>query len=316
MRAPAVEIATGKILGTRDRGIYSFKGIPYGGPTDGENRFMPPTPPAPWTGTRDATRYGQACWQPPDVTPSTYYLMGASGVGEMGEDCLKLNVWTPGLKDNARRPVMVWLHGGGFFAGSGDHLPFYDGASLARTGDVVFVSVNHRLGIFGYLYLEELCGEKYAGSGNAGMLDIVQALKWVRDNIEVFGGDPGNVTIFGESGGGAKVSTLQAMPAAKGLFHKAISESGPGAVERTTEHAVGIARQLLAVFGLKPEQAGELHKMRTDMIYAGWMAMKPENRFPYRPFCAGRRWQSAAVPPVHPRCGPHGGQYTAFNWHE
>ena len=115
MRAPAVEIATGKILGTKDNGIYSFKGIPYGGPTDGGNRFMPPTPPAPWTGTRDATRYGQACWQPPDVTPSTYYLMGASGVGEMGEDCLKLNVWTPGLKDNVKRPVMVWLHGGGFF---------------------------------------------------------------------------------------------------------------------------------------------------------------------------------------------------------
>jgi para-nitrobenzyl esterase len=275
MKAPIIEIATGKIKGTLDKGVYSFKGIPYGGPTDGENRFMPPTPPAPWTGTRDAARYGQACWQPPDVTASTYGLMGAAGIGEMGEDCLKLNVWTPGLKDKARRPVMVWLHGGGFFAGSGDHSPFYEGASLARTGDIVFVSVNHRLGIFGHLYLEELCGEKYAGSGNAGMLDIIQALKWVRDNIAVFGGDPGNVTIFGESGGGGKVATMQAMPAAKGLFHKAISESGPGTRQRTTAEANDVARQLLAVFGLRPEQAGELHKMRTDMIYAAWATMKP-----------------------------------------
>ena len=279
MKAPIVDIATGKLRGTLDKGIYSFKGIPYGGPTDGANRFMPPTPPAAWTGTRDATRYGQACWQPPDVTPGTYRLMGASGISEMGEDCLKLNIWTPGLKDNAKRPVMVWLHGGGFFIGSGDHLPMYDGASLARTGDIVYVSVNHRLGIFGYLYLEELCGEKFAGSGNAGMVDIVQALKWVRDNIEVFGGDPGNVTIFGESGGGAKVSALEAMPSAKGLFHKAICESGRGALEREAKPATAVARQVLDAFGLKPEQAGELQKMRADMIFSGWMALKQESGF-------------------------------------
>jgi para-nitrobenzyl esterase len=285
MKAPTVEIATGKIRGTTVKGIHAFKGIPYGGPTDGENRFMPPTLPAPWTGTRDATRYGQACWQPPDVTPASYFLLGGIGIGEMGEDCLKLNVWTPGLSDGAKRPVLFWCHGGGFFCGSGDQIPYYEGANLARTGDVVVVTVNHRLGVFGYLYLRELCGEKYANSGIAGMLDIVQALKWVRDNISVFGGDPENVTIFGESGGGAKVATLQAMPAAKGLFHRAISQSGPGMRGRAgAEEATEIARAFLSKFGLKPEQAGTLHKMRADMIYSGWMALKPTVGMPVGQF--------------------------------
>jgi para-nitrobenzyl esterase len=285
MKAPTVEIATGKIRGITDKGIHAFKGIPYGGPTDGENRFMPPTPPAPWTGTRDATRYGQACWQPLDVTPMSWYLMGGAGIGEMGEDCLKLNVWTPGLSDGAKRPVLFWCHGGGFFCGSGDHLPLYEGASLARTGDVVVVSVNHRLGVFGYLYLEELCGEKYTGSGNAGMLDIVQALKWVRDNITVFGGDPKNVTIFGESGGGGKVATLQAMPAAKGLFHRAISESGPGQYGRAAkEEANKTTQEFLRAFNFKPEQVGALHKMRADMIYSAWLVLKPTAVMPMGQF--------------------------------
>jgi para-nitrobenzyl esterase len=215
----------------------------------------------------------------------TYWLMGGAGIGEMGEDCLKLNVWTPGLNDSAGRPVMVWLHGGGFFCGSGDHLPYYEGANLARTGNVVVVSVNHRLGVFGYLYLEELCGEKYTGSGNAGMLDIVQALKWVKENIVVFGGDPGNVTIFGESGGGAKVATLQAMPAARGLFHRAISQSGPGATGRSAKDAANqTARDFLAAFGLTPQTVGILHKMRADMIYTGWMALKPAAGMPMGQF--------------------------------
>jgi para-nitrobenzyl esterase len=298
MKNVTVEIASGKLLGKTDDGIHSFKGIPYGGPTDGQNRFMPPTPPEPWSGIRDATRYGQACWQPPDVTPMAYHLLGAVGIGQMGEDCLVLNVWTPGLNDRGKRPVMVWLHGGGFFCGSGDHIPYYDGASLARTGDVVVVSVNHRLGVFGYLYLEELAGEKYAGSGNAGMLDIVQALEWVRDNIEVFGGDPGNVTIFGESGGGAKVTALLAMPAAKGLFHRAVSQSGPGIRERAaTEDAAKVTREFLGTFGLRPEQVGALHKMRADMIYSGWAALKPAAGMPmgqFAPVVDGK------VLPAHP----------------
>jgi para-nitrobenzyl esterase len=307
MKAPTVEIATGKIRGTTDRGIHAFKGIPYGGPTDGENRFMPPTPPAPWTGTRDATRYGQACWQPPDINPSSFHLMGCVGIGEMGENCLVLNVWTPGLNDNAKRPVMVWLHGGGYFSGSGDHIPYCEGASLARTGDVVVVSVNHRLGVFGYLYLEEICGERYAGSGNAGMLDIVQALKWVRDNIAVLGGDPENVTIFGESGGGAKVATLQAMPSAKGLFHRAISESGPGVKGRAAvEEALQTGRQILAAFGLKPEQAGELHKMRADMIYSAWMTLKPAEGMPMGQFAPVVDGKALPCHPFDPVAAPSG----------
>jgi para-nitrobenzyl esterase len=231
-----------------------------------------------------------------------YHLLGGVGVGQMGEDCLVLNVWTPGLNDNAKRPVMVWLHGGGFFSGSGDHIPYYEGASLARTGDVVVVSVNHRLGVFGYLYLEGLCGEKYAGSGNAGMLDIVQALKWVRDNITVFGGDPGNVTIFGESGGGGKVATLQAMPAARGLFHRAISQSGPGARGRAAaEDANQTTREFLAAFGLRPEQVGALHKMRADMIYSGWTALKPAAGMPmgqFAPVVDGKVLPSHPFEPV------------------
>jgi para-nitrobenzyl esterase len=307
MKAPTVEIATGKIRGTTDKGIHAFKGIPYGGPTDSENRFMPPTPPAPWTGTRDTTRYGQACWQPADVTPASFHLLGGVGIGQMGEDCLMLNVWTPGLNDGAKRPVMVWLHGGGFFSGSGDHIPYYEGANLARTGDVVVVSVNHRLGVFGYLYLEELCGEKYTGSGNAGMLDIVQALKWVRDNITVLGGDPKNVTIFGESGGGAKVATLQAMPAAKGLFHRAVSQSGPGMRARAaSEEANQTTREFLGVFGLKPEQVGALHKMRADMIYSAWMGIKPASGMPMGQFAPVVDGKALPQHPFDPVAAPTG----------
>ena len=297
MTATTVEIASGKLRGITDDGIHSFKGIPYGGPTGGPNRFLPPVPPEPWTGIKDVTRYGQSCWQPPDVTPAAYHMLGALGIGQMGEDCLVLNVWTPGLNDRGKRPVMVWLHGGGFFAGSGDHAPFFDGASLARTGDVVVVSVNHRLGIFGYLYLEELAGEKYAGSGNAGMLDIVQALRWVRDNIAIFGGDPGNVMIFGESGGGAKVSVLMAMPAANGLFHRAVTQSGPGVREHTTEDASRTAQDILGAFGLKPKQVSVLHQMRADMIYSAWAALKPLAGLPmghFAPVVDGK------VLPAHP----------------
>ena len=297
MSETVVEIASGKLRGLTKRGIHSFKGIPYGGPTGGKNRFLPPKPAEPWLGIKEATSYGQACWQPLDVTPQTFAFMGAAGIGQMGEDCLVLNVWTPGLNDNKKRPVMVWLHGGGFFSGSGDHLPFWDGASLARTGDVVVVSVNHRLGVFGYLYLEGIVGEQYTGSGNAGMLDIVQALQWVRDNIGIFGGDPGNVTIFGESGGGAKVTALLAMPSAKGLIHRAISESGPGMRQRPAEDAARVARQFLEAFSLKPQQAHLLHEMRADMIYSAWAALPPATGMPlgqFAPVVDGK------VLPAHP----------------
>jgi para-nitrobenzyl esterase len=270
-----VEVASGKLRGMTEGGVYSFKGIPYGGPTGGKNRFKPPSPARPWNGIKDATRYGPASWQP-ITSPIISYLQGESGVDSIGEDCLVLNVWTPGLNDNKKRPVMVWLHGGGFFYGSGDHLPCFNGASLANKGDVVLVSVNHRLGVLGYLYLDELGGKEYAGSGNAGMLDLVLALKWVRDNIAAFGGDPDKVTIFGESGGGTKVSTLMAMPSAKGLFHRAIIESGPGLRAHTPEDATSYARSVLNFLEIMPEQIHRLQELRASMIFSAGQSLHPK----------------------------------------
>ena len=208
--------ATGKVRGTLDGDIKIFKGVPYGGTTAGANRFMPPTPVTPWTGTRDALDWG---FTAPQTVPPAKLRQG-----EESEDCLILNVFTPGL-DGAKRPVMVWLHGGGWANGSGSS-PITVGTSLARTNDVVLVSINHRLNVFGFTPLGHAAGSDFAASGAVGLLDIVAALQWVRDNIESFGGDPNLVTIFGQSGGGRKVATLMAMPAAKRLFHRAIVQSG------------------------------------------------------------------------------------------
>src|SRR3954453_22685701 len=214
---PIVETAAGKLRGVTVNGISAFKGIPYGAPTSGANRFMPPLPLAPWTGIREVTPYhAQAPHMPgrPERRPELRTILGPADNSPVSEDCLTLNVWTPGIGDGARRPVMVWLHGGAFAYGSGNRA-VTDGANLARRGDVVVVSVNHRLNIFGFLDLASLGGARYAHSGNAGMLDLIAALEWVRDNIRSFGGDPGTVTIFGESGGGGKVSVLLAMPGAR-----------------------------------------------------------------------------------------------------
>src|SRR5215472_3840177 len=226
--APIVEITTGNLRGASSAGIYSFKGIPYGASTAGRNRFMPPQPPQPRAGVRDVLAYAGRAWQLPNRPkrrPVLETLLGPMDTTPEGEDCLTLNVWTPGVGDGNKRPVMVWLHGGAFAYGSGNRA-VTDGANLARRGDVVVVSVNHRLNIFGFLYLADLGGSVWAHSGNAGLPDLVAALGWVRDNIACFGGDLGNVTIFGESGGGGKVSALLAMPAARGLFHRAIIQSG------------------------------------------------------------------------------------------
>jgi len=270
MKKATVETAYGKVRGTTKNGVHSFKGIPYGGPTDGPNRFMPPTPPTPWSGVKETVRYGQACWQPSYglIRPDFH---GGGGIDSMGEDCLVLNVWTRGLNDNGKRPVMVWFHGGGFITGSGNELPYYDGASLAETYDVVVVSVNHRLGVYGYLHLGELCGERYAGSGNAGILDLKAALEWVRDHIALFGGDPGKVMIFGESGGGAKVSVLMAMPAAKGLFHRAAVQSGPCLRVLTVEEATRNAEGFLDLVRVSPDRIDDLHKFRTDVLNNAWL---------------------------------------------
>lgn len=209
--SPIAQTRRGPVRGYADAGISVFKGIPYGADT-GPRRFQPPVPPQPWTGVRDATAYGPASPQ-----------AGRSN-GPTSEDCLYLNVWTPRLRDGGRRPVMVYIHDGAYSSGSGSSA-LYDGVRLARRGDVVVVTLNHRLNAFGYAYLARLVPE-LADSGNAGQLDLVLALQWVCDNIAEFGGDPGRVMVFGQSGGGAKIATMMAMPAAKGLFHRAATMSG------------------------------------------------------------------------------------------
>lgn len=227
MSGPVVTTDAGAIRGTMTHEeVVAFRGIPYAAPPTGPLRFRPPEPVAHWDGVRAAIAAPAACPQP--RLPRLFDKLDPAVARfreRYDEDCLTVNVWTPAA-DDGRRPVLVWFHGGWFSVGSGNE-PTFDGATLARRGDVVVVTVNHRLGMLGFLALDEVGGEEFATSGNAGTLDMVAALRWVRTNIARFGGDPGNVTIFGESGGACKVSVLLAAPAAEGLFHRAILQSGP-----------------------------------------------------------------------------------------
>ncbi len=267
--------SNGPVRGLVDRGVLVFKGVRYGAPTGGSNRFLPPQLPQPWTIIQDATSYGASAVQG-SMGPSIPTGQG-SRMAEIfpdggaqkatSEDCLFLNVWTPGLEDDGARPIMVWLHGGGFAIGSGAS-PTYDGRPLASDGDVVVVTLNHRLGALGYAQLGALLGPEYASSGEAGMLDIVAALKWVRDNATTFGGDPGNVTIFGESGGGLKVSILLAMPAAKGLFHRAIIQSGPGLQMIERADAEELALALLDELKINSDEPRKLLDVAPDELMA------------------------------------------------
>jgi len=256
-----VETVSGKIRGSSCDGIFTFKGIPYAASTAGAARFLPPQKATPWTGVRSSLTYGQVCPQPARTgwaNDEEAWLFNWDD-GQPGEDCLRVNLWSPGL-DNRKRPVMVWLHGGGYTAGSGQELPSYDGESLSRRGDVVVVSINHRLNVFGYLNLADY-GSQYADSANVGMLDIVAALEWVRDNIGNFGGDPGTVLIFGQSGGGGKVSTLMAMPSAKGRFHRAIVESGSTLRVGKEDVSRATAAALLKELGLDKNTVEKLHEI-------------------------------------------------------
>lgn len=218
----------GKVRGFRMKDIYTFLGIPYGANTSGKNRFMPPQKPTAWKDVFPAVYWGNAAPQNLENFYANRYLAFTDDwhYDDVSEDCLRINVWTPGVNDGKKRPVMFWIHGGGFTSGNAIEHPEYHGENFARFGDVVFCSINHRLGPLGFANFAGVVGEKFAASGNVGMLDIVSALEWVRDNVSNFGGDPNNVTIMGQSGGGAKVCTLMAMPSAKGLFHKAVALSG------------------------------------------------------------------------------------------
>ena len=243
---PIVNTTAGKIRGTVQDRVNTFKGISYGASTAGNRRFLPPAKPEPWTGVKDTIEWGPEAPQGPHTEiPEVAATIPKQSISE---DCLHLNVWTNSLR--GKRPVMVWLHGGGFTSGSGSYT-MYDGANMARKHDVVTVTVNHRLNSFGFLYLADLGGEQYAHASNAGMMDIVAALEWVRDNIAAFGGDPKNVTIFGQSGGAGKVSTLLAMPPAKGLFHRAIVQSGANLRGVVRADATKSAETLLAKLGAK-----------------------------------------------------------------
>ena len=263
-----VKTKSGRLQGSFEGDLYVFRGIPYAAPPVGDRRWLPPAPVKPWKGVRLALAFGKISMQPP--MPGGM-MTGGKVVEELkGEDCLFLNVWTPGL-DNARRPVMVWIHGGGFMMGSGSS-PMSDGKILAKQGNVVFVTINYRLGPLGFLRLKEVTGGKIPSTGNEGMLDQVAALRWVQDNIVSFGGDPANVTVFGESAGGMSVGTLLAMPKARGLFRKAILQSGASTV-RPLDFAIETAGRFLETLGIKPSDVDALRACSPDQLIAGFFKM-------------------------------------------
>ena len=265
------ETTYGRVRGTEVSGIKIFKGIPYGATTTGQNRFMPPIAPPKWSGVRDALAYGSSAPQsePGARRAASAIAVAAAGLPAESEDCLVLNVWTPAVHDNRKRPVMFWCHGGGFATGSGSS-PVTEGLNLARRGDVVVVTINHRLNVLGFTSLEEAGGPEFASSGDVGMLDIVAALRWVRDNIAEFGGDPNTVMIFGQSGGGRKVSTLLAMPSAKGLFHRAIIESGATLRLVEPDQGTRVARELMTTLGIPKERVRDLQSVPIDRMMSAY----------------------------------------------
>ena len=276
--ATVAETNAGKIRGFKRNGVYIFKGVPYGASTAGARRFMPPVKPEPWKEIRNALQYGRVCPNQDSAHFNTdgknlanfdedaFVLHRGAAATVPGEDCLRLNLWTQEINASRKRPVMVYMHGGGFSGGSGHDLLSYDGESLARNHDVVVLTHNHRLNVYGYIDLRALGGEEYANSANVGMLDLVAVLEWVRDNIATFGGDPGRVTIFGQSGGGGKVLALMAMPAAKGLFHRAIVQSGPFLKSLSPDYSGRLAELVVAELSLSKSRVGELQQIPVDRL--------------------------------------------------
>ncbi len=260
----------GKVRGYVLRGIYYFLGMPYGADTSGVNRFMPPQKPKPWADVYPALWWGNSAPQNMDKRYDNKFASFRDhwNYGDVSEDCLRINVQTPGINDGKKRPVLLWIHGGGFTSGNALEQDGYGGENFSRFGDAVFCSINHRLGPLGYCNLAGVGGERFAVSGNAGMLDIVAALEWVRDNIANFGGDPGNVTIMGQSGGGAKVCILTAMPCAKGLFHKAVVLSGASLKSGNKIYSENLGAAVVKEAGLGPDDLAKLQAMPWKDFYA------------------------------------------------
>src|SRR6185437_14987193 len=295
-RSVVAHTSAGPVRGSIEQGVCVFKGVRYGADT-ADRRFLPPLPPAPWSAVQDATRYGPGCPQ-----------RGQPREPE-SEDCLFLNVWTPALRDGGARPVLFYIHGGAFDEGSGSS-PLYDGTRLCRRGDVVVVTVNHRLNAFGYLYLGQLAAPQYADSGNVGMLDLILALRWVRDNFARFGGDPRRVMVFGQSGGGAKIATLMAMPAAEGLLHRAATMSGEQITASGPLHATQRARAFLEALRIPDADPARVAKLSAGRLVEALTAIDPvighggvyfgpvldERSLQRHPFYPDAPPQSAAVP--------------------
>ena len=290
-----LSIHQGRLEGDDQGGLLVFKGIPFAAPPVGALRWLAPEKPASWTGVRDARRFGA-------VAPQNRVVLTALSAmvveGDQSEDCLSLNVWTPAL-DGKRRPVMVWIHGGGFTIGAGSQA-LYDGSVLARRGDVVLVTVNYRMGPLGFLRLADVTNGKIPASGSEGMLDQVAALEWVRDNIAEFGGDPGNVTIFGESAGGMSVGTLLAMPSARGLFHKAIPQSGACHTGSPVARSNRTADRVLSKLHVDPTDTAALRALTPAQLLSGTMlddgkTPDPELGMAYQPCIDGKHVPRAGI---------------------
>ncbi len=285
-----VETVSGKVEGVFSKGSYVFRGIPYAAPPVNERRWLPPEPATPWSGVRPALAFGPSAPQP----PTQFGFLEPPAKQPQSEDCLYLNIWTPG-PDGARRPVMVWIHGGAFTSGAGSWV-FYNGRRLSTRCDVVVVTINYRLGAFGFLNLSELTKGRIPATGNEGLLDQVLALEWVRDNIARFGGDPQNVTVFGESAGAMSIGVLLAMHKARGLFRNAILQSGAAHHVNSLEAAEEVADMLLRILGIKPEQVGKLRALTMEQLLSAQVELMaranaadlPELELPFRPVVDGK----------------------------